>query len=58
MRITVYDILKMLADGMSEPEILEDFPELETGDIRACLAYAASREHNVVTVSNFIFRMQ
>lgn len=52
LRITVYDILAMLADGMSETEILEDFPELETGDIRACLAYAASREHNVVTVSS------
>lgn len=52
LRITVYDILKMLAEGMSESEILEDFPELETGDIRACLAYAASREHNVLTVSS------
>lgn len=52
LRITVYDILAMLADGMSEPEILEDFPELEIDDIRACLAYAASREHNVLTVSS------
>lgn len=52
LRITVYDVLAMLAEGMSEPEILEDFPELETGDIRACLAYAASREHNVLTLSS------
>jgi len=47
LRITVYDVLEMLAEGMSEAEILEDFPELEAADIRACLAYAANREHNL-----------
>jgi uncharacterized protein (DUF433 family) len=47
LRITVYDILAMLAEGMAESEILEDFPELEVADIRASLAYAASREHSV-----------
>jgi uncharacterized protein (DUF433 family) len=47
LRITVYDILAMLAEGMGESEILEDFPELEVADIRASLAYAASREHSV-----------
>ena len=52
LRITAYDILAMLADGMSELEILEELPELETADIRACLAFAASREHNVATVSS------
>ena len=51
LRITVYDVLEMLADGMSEAEILEDFPELETADIRACLAYAANREHELYTVT-------
>jgi uncharacterized protein (DUF433 family) len=51
LRITVYDVLEMLADGMSEAEILEDFPELETADIRACLAYAANREHNLYTLA-------
>jgi len=45
LRITVYDVLGMLAQGMSDGEILEDFPELESADIRACLAYAADREH-------------
>jgi uncharacterized protein (DUF433 family) len=50
LRITVYDVLRMLADGTSETEILEDFPELETDDIRACLAYAADREHNTATL--------
>lgn len=47
LRITVYDILAMLAEGMTENEILEDFPELEVADIRASLAYAATREHSV-----------
>jgi len=45
MRITVYDILKMLADGMSSMEIIEDFPELNEKDIFAALAYAADKEH-------------
>jgi uncharacterized protein (DUF433 family) len=46
LRITVYDVLRQLADGMSEQDILEDFPELELADIRACLTFAAEREHN------------
>ena len=49
MRITVYDILEYLASGMSEQEILNDFPELEIDDIRACLAFAADRERRLVT---------
>ena len=48
LRITVYDVLRSLANGASEAEILEDFPELELADIRACLSYAADREHNTV----------
>lgn len=48
LRISVYDVLAMLADGMTAPEILDDFPELELEDLRACLAYAAQREHAVV----------
>lgn len=51
LRITVYDVLSMLAEGMSEAEILEDFPELEPEDIRACLAYAARREQQVLKVA-------
>lgn len=51
LRITVYDVLAMLAEGATESEILEDFPELESADIRACLAYAATREHSVRQVS-------
>jgi uncharacterized protein (DUF433 family) len=44
MRITVYDILEYLAGGMTETEILEDFSELTSEDIRACLTFAADRE--------------
>jgi len=51
LRITVYDVLEMLAEGMSEADILDDFPELEAADIRACLAYAANREHNLYTLA-------
>ena len=39
LRITGYDVLAMLAHGMSEPEIVADFPELDSADIRACLAH-------------------
>jgi uncharacterized protein (DUF433 family) len=45
MRITVYDILGWLAAGMSQAEILADFPELTPEDIQACLELAADREH-------------
>lgn len=41
MRIRVKDVLDMLAEGAAEAEILEDYPDLEADDIRACLAYAA-----------------
>jgi len=51
MRITVYDVLDWLASGMSEAEILEDFPELKLEDIRACLAFAADREHKLSTIA-------
>ena len=51
LRISVYDVLEMLAEGMSEASIIEDFPELEPADIRACLAFAANREHNLYTVA-------
>jgi uncharacterized protein (DUF433 family) len=43
MRITVRDVLEYLAGGMTVDELLADFPELTAEDVRACLAYAASR---------------
>jgi uncharacterized protein (DUF433 family) len=42
-RITVYDILEYLAGGMSEDEILADFPDLSREDLRATLAFAAAQ---------------
>lgn len=51
MRITVYDVLDMLAQGMSQSEIIEDFPELTPEDITACLMFAADREHKIVRVN-------
>jgi uncharacterized protein (DUF433 family) len=42
MRLRVHDILELLAEGVPESEIIEEFPELEPDDIRACLAYAAA----------------
>ncbi len=47
MRITVADILKWLASGMSEIDILTDYPDLTKADIQASLAYAADREHKI-----------
>jgi uncharacterized protein (DUF433 family) len=39
MRITVYDVLSYLASGMTEEEVLQDFPYLTHEDILACLSY-------------------
>lgn len=50
LRITVYEVLEYLASGMSQDEILRDFPDLTTEDIRACLAFAADRERKLSTV--------
>ena len=50
LRITVYDVLDYLASGMSEDEILADFPDLEREDIRACLAFAADRERRLASL--------
>jgi uncharacterized protein (DUF433 family) len=46
-RISVYDVLSWLANGMTKVEILDDFPELTEQQIQACLAYAADREHKI-----------
>ena len=48
MRITVSDVLDYLASGMTEAEILADFPDLNSEDIRACLAFAAERERRLL----------
>ena len=51
MRIRVKDVLEMLAGGASEAQILEDFPDLEPEDIRACLQYASSQVNHAVLQS-------
>ena len=51
MRIAVRDVLEMLASGMSQEQILEDFPDLEPDDIRASLLFAAEREKHIATRS-------
>ena len=51
MRIAVADVLGWLAAGMTNEEILSDYPELTQDDIRACLAYAADRERKLVTAT-------
>lgn len=43
MRIRVIDILDLLAAGLSNNEVLEELPDLETEDIQAALQYAAIR---------------
>ena len=50
LRITVSDVLDYLASGMTQDEILRDFPDLTREDIRACLAFAADRERKFVSV--------
>jgi uncharacterized protein (DUF433 family) len=50
MRITVGDVLEYMASGMSEADILGNFPELELEDIRACLAFAADRERRLRSI--------
>jgi uncharacterized protein (DUF433 family) len=51
MRITVYDVLGYMASGMSQEEILADFPDLTEADIRACLAFAADTERRFEIIS-------
>ncbi len=46
-RISVYDVLGWLASGMSNDDIIKDYPELNLQDIQACLAYAAEKEHRI-----------
>jgi uncharacterized protein (DUF433 family) len=52
-RMTVTDVLEYLAGGMSEAEILADFPDLTAEDIRACLAFAADRERKLAMLPEY-----
>ncbi len=50
-RISVYDVLSWLAEGLSFDDIILDFPELNEEQIKACLSYAADKEHKLRVVS-------
>ena len=50
MRVTVYDVLEYLASGMTQDEILKDFPYLTKEDISRGLSYAANREKHLMVV--------
>src|SRR5437667_8905336 len=52
-RMSVTDVLEYLAAGMSEEEILADFPDLTAEDIKACLAFAADRERKLATLPEY-----
>ena len=49
-RMTVSDVLEYLAGGMTQEELLAEFPDLTAEDIRACLAFAADRERKLATL--------
>lgn len=46
-RISVYDVLNWLANGMTNNEIIADFPELNEEKITACLFFAAAKENQL-----------
>jgi len=50
-RISVYDVLNWLANGMTKHEIISDFEELNEDMINACLAFAADKEHKLKIAS-------
>lgn len=52
-RMTVRDVLEYLASGMTEAEILDDFPDLTREDILACLAFAADRERRLASLPDY-----
>ena len=49
-RISVSDVLGYLASGMTEEQILKDFPQVVRDKIKACLAYTAERERRTVNI--------
>uniref|UniRef100_UPI003743D924 DUF433 domain-containing protein n=1 Tax=Cyclobacterium roseum TaxID=2666137 RepID=UPI003743D924 len=50
-RISVYDVLNWLSNGMSKQEIMQDFEEISENMINACLAFAADKEHKLQIAS-------
>ena len=50
-RITVFDVLNWMANGMTIDEIIKDFPELNKNQIMSFLSYSAEREHKTLIAS-------
>ncbi len=50
-RISVYDVLSLLSNGMSRKEIIAEYPELSESQINACLSFAANKEHRQLYAS-------
>ena len=51
MRIRVVDVLDLVGNGMSFPEVVEELPDLDEEDVRACILYARNRmDHSVIAV--------
>jgi uncharacterized protein (DUF433 family) len=49
MRIRVTDVLDLLANGLTQEQVLEELPDLEPADVAACLRFASRRlDHPVV----------
>lgn len=49
-RISVYDVLNWLSNGMSREDIKTDFEEITDTMIDACLAYAADKERRLISI--------
>lgn len=52
MRIRVTDVLDLLANGLSSKQVLEEMPDLEKDDIKACLAYASLKLNHPVVIAS------
>jgi len=50
-RISVYDVLSWLSNGMTRQEIIHDYPELTVDQINACLSFAAKKEERQLYAS-------
>jgi len=48
MRIRVIDVLQLLTNGLSFEQVLEEFPDLEQDDIRACLLFAIKKVDHII----------
>ncbi len=51
MRTRVGDVLDLLANGLNAEEIVEELPDLEPADIRACLQFASRRLGHPILVA-------